>query len=414
MGAILVQWLRTANMGLWVGLVIFCVVLGFGLSLWIVIPAPIFSLLPLSVGAPEISPWLMGFNTLALVGSLMLLKGFPMRPMVPWWILGLLAMSTIALTLSSIPLRQLGTTQQAVEQQMERALGADYEQQIPAAVRARLRSQPFSLFDHLRGIPIPKVRETPGIIFASPDDVPLTLNLYRPEQVGTYPAIVSIYGGGWQRGSADNDGKFNRYLAAQGYAVWSISYRHAPQYRFPAQLEDVVAAIAFIRDHASDYETDLERVALVGRSAGAQLAMLAGYGASPVPMRAVVNYYGPVNLTEGYNHVPVPDPIESRSVLETFLGGTPTEVPQLYQQASPISAVKPGLPPSLLIYGGRDNVVQAKYGAGLARALEAEGNPVVLLTIPWADHAFDVVFQGVSNQLALHSVERFLAWSLQQ
>lgn len=401
-------------MDLWVGLVIGLGVLGFSLSLWIVIPAPVLSLLPLSVGAPEISPGLLVLNALALAGGLGLLKRFPLRSSMSWWILALMGMSAIALTLSSIPLRQLGAARQQVEQQMVQVLGADYGQRLPVEVRGRLRSQPFSLRDSFRGVPIPEVRETLGVTFASPDGVPLKLNVYRPERVGRYPAIVTIYGGGWQRGSADDEGAFNRYLAAQGYAVWAISYRHAPEYRFPAQLEDVVAAIAFIRDHADDYETDIDRVALVGRSAGAQLAMLAGYGVSPVPIRAVVNYYGPVNLTEGYNNVPVPDPIESRLVLETFLGGPPTALPELYQQASPISKLKPGLPPSLLIYGGRDNVVQAKYGAGLARALEAEGNAAVFVSMPWADHAFDAVFQGVSNQFSLYYVERFLAWALHQ
>lgn len=74
------------------------------------------------------------------------------------------------------------------------------------------------------------------------------------------------------------------------------------------------AALAFIGQHASEYETDLERMALLGRSAGAHLAMLAAYRPNAPRIRAVVNYYGPVDLTEGYNDLPHPDPINVRAV----------------------------------------------------------------------------------------------------
>lgn len=173
------------------------------------------------------------------------------------------------------------------------------------------------------------------------------------------------------------------------------------------------AALAFIGQHASEYETDLERMALLGRSAGAHLAMLAAYRPNAPRIRAVVNYYGPVDLTEGYNDLPHPDPINVRAVLKAFLGGSPDELPQLYRQASPISYVTRPLPPSLLVYGGRDHIVQAKFGRSLSERLRAVGSRAIFLEIPWAEHAFDAVFNGVSNQLALYYTERFLAWILQ-
>jgi acetyl esterase/lipase len=70
------------------------------------------------------------------------------------------------------------------------------------------------------------------------------------------------------------------------------------------------------------------------------------------------------------------------------------------------------LPPSLLIYGDRDYLVQSKFGQGLYDQLKAVESSAVLIRIPWADHAFDAVFNGVSNQLALYYTERFLAWAL--
>jgi acetyl esterase/lipase len=117
-------------------------------------------------------------------------------------------------------------------------------------------------------------------------------------------------------------------------------------------------------------------------------------------------------LTAGYYDLPNPDPIGSRSVLTTFLGGTPEEKSAQYDAASPLNAVRQDLPPSLLIYGGRDHIVMSKFGKRLAQALEEKGNPIVFIEIPWADHAFDTVFNGVSNQFALYYTERFVAWAL--
>jgi acetyl esterase/lipase len=276
----------------------------------------------------------------------------------------------------------------------------------------RLRSQPFVLADSFRGIATAPGRETTGIPFARPDGVPLTLSLYQPAQSGTYPGIVMIYGGSWQTGSPADNATFARHMANQGYVVWAISYRHAPEYQFPAQMDDVEAALEFLKDHADEYGTDANRVALLGRSAGAQLAMLAAYQPGPLSIRAVVDYYGPIDLINGYYDIPKPNPLDVRDVLETFLGGTPDQVEERYRNASPSSYVAPNLPPSLLIYGGKDHIVEARFGQAMAERLEAAGNRVGFIQIPWADHAFDAVFNGVSNQLALYYTERFLAWAL--
>ncbi|HEY9727627.1 MAG TPA: alpha/beta hydrolase [Chroococcales cyanobacterium] len=379
--------------------------LGLFLSAWIVIPAPTFSLLPLSVGAPEVSPWLVGLNAIAILLAL--------TSKMIWLRRVALAFGVAGLIVSLLPVSQLPATNRQADTAMVQALGADYLTKIPQSVQAQMRPQPFVLADVFRGIPTRQVRYTSGIPFAAPDGVSLTLDIYQPPQVGRYPAIVVIYGGAWQRGSPSDNAEFNRYMAARGYVVWAIAYRHAPRYRFPAQIEDVQAALAFIQQHATEYETDLERIALLGRSAGAHLAMLAAYRPDAPRIRAVVNYYGPVNLTKGYYDLPHPDPIDVRAVLKAFLGGSPDELPELYRQASPISYVSQPQPPSLLVYGGQDHIIQAKFGRTLGDRLQAVGSQVIFLEIPWAEHAFDAVFNGVSNQLALYYTERFLAWALQ-
>jgi acetyl esterase/lipase len=375
---------------------------GLLLSVWVVVPAPNFTLLPLGIGAPEFSPWLMGVNAIALLLSLWRLP--------QGWIYSLaLVCSGIGLILSSLPLVQLSATNAQFAGEMRSGLGENYLNQIPASLQRQMRQTPFDGWDFVRGIPLPEVRITRDIPFAAPAGVPLKLNLYRPRETGSYPAIVVIYGGAWQSGSPANDELFSRYMAGQGYTVVAIDYRHAPSHTFPAQIDDVRTALSYIRQYASDLEVNLERLAIMGRSAGAHLAMLAAYQTSDLPIRAVVNYYGPVDLAEGYRDPPRPDPINTRKVLTTFLGCSPAECPDLYKQASPLTYVTRPLPPSLLVYSGRDHLVQARFGRQLHTQLRATGTPSVLLEIPWAEHAFDAVFNGVSNQVALYYTERFLA-----
>jgi acetyl esterase/lipase len=131
-----------------------------------------------------------------------------------------------------------------------------------------------------------------------------------------------------------------------------------------------------------------------------------------MPIRAVVSYYGPVDLTEGYLNPPRPDPLDVRSIEVAFLGGTPDQVPGRYREASPITHVSRRLPPSLLIYGGRDHVVLPRFAATLDDRLRAAGATSVLLTIPWAEHAFDAIPNGPSGQMSLYYTEQFLEWAL--
>lgn len=116
-----------------------------------------------------------------------------------------------------------------------------------------LRPHPFVWADVFRGITVPAVRIDRGIPIAQVEGVTLTLNLYHPPFIGRHPAIAVIYGGAWQNGTPANNEIFSRYMAAQGYTVVALDYRHAPQFRFPAQLEDIRTALSFIQAQAEAF-----------------------------------------------------------------------------------------------------------------------------------------------------------------
>lgn len=377
------------------------------LSLWIVIPAWNFRLLPLAVGAPEISPLLL----LLSLGLLTLQLGSALwhKRSSPYW---LIAMLLLTLVLSSQPLLQQSKAVASAEKSMIKAFP---DSQILETGPAYSWLTFFSGLVGAQRLSSPNVRHQSKIPFATPEATPLFLDVYQPPEPGRYPAVVMIYGGGWSAGSSAENEAFGRFLATRGYVAIAIDYRHTPDYRFPTQLEDVKTALAFVQSHADTYEIMSDHVSLLGWSAGAQLAMLAGFQ-SEQPVQSVINFYGPVDLARGYAEPPEPDPLDVRQVLLAFLGGSPKEKPTAYEAASPItfarSAQPDTLPPVLLIYGGKDNIVESRFGRYLHEQLLATGNTAVWVHIPWAQHAFDKVFSGISNQMALHFVEQFLSQTL--
>ncbi|MEO1590279.1 MAG: alpha/beta hydrolase fold domain-containing protein [Cyanobacteria bacterium J06632_22] len=370
----------------------------FFLSLWIVVPPFTLGLLKLTVGAPEISPLLLGGNAIALI--VFLVRRQRGR------FLGIF-LSFLGVLLSTLPLLQLPAAIWQAEQSFEAAIASETFVLPPADAAMTLESPPFSPARFVGGMPTQEVRYKPDIVFAEPDGIPLKLSIYQPLGAGVYPTIISLYGGGWQNGSPADLDRSSRYLASLGYVVAAIDYRHAPDYQFPTQVTDVEAALSFLSARASAYGIDKQRLVLMGWSAGAHLAMLTAYQTT-TPIRGVVGYYGPVNLVDGYKNLPSPDPLDVRAVLRTFMGGTPDELPVAYNAASPVYAVKPGLPPTLLVYGRRDHIVKVEFGLRMYEALQKAENTAVFVEIPWAEHAFDAIFRGVSNQLAMKYTERFL------
>ena len=375
------------------------------LSSWIFINAPTRTLLPLGVGAPEVSHWLM---LGALVAAAL---GVPdaRTHVASRWVFGA---AVLALTMAATPFIRFAATSRRFDATMAAALGDNALDKVSADVRSSMRLHPLAIGELFGHVDVGDALVQRDIAVGAPAGVPLTVDVYRPRSRGSYPIVVQIYGGAWQRGRPGDNPHFARWLAARGYVVFGVDYRHAPAFHWPAQIDDVRLCLAWIREHAEEFDADTSRVAFIGRSAGAHLALIAAYSNGPLPARAVVSFYGPVDLTESYAHPPHPDPIRTRPVEEALIGGTPAEKPEAFREASPITYVRRTLPPTLLIIGDRDHIVEPKYGARLRERLAATGTTVALLDIPWADHAFDEVFNGPSSQLALYHTERFLAWAM--
>jgi acetyl esterase/lipase len=125
-----------------------------------------------------------------------------------------------------------------------------------------------------------------------------------------------------------------------------------------------------------------------------------------------VAYYAPTDLRDDYVNPPVPDLIDARTVLSNFLGGSPDQLPEQYANATPQHWLDRPVPPTLLVHGEADQVVLPHNADMLADPLRAAGDKVVTVSIPWAGHGFDALFQGLGSQLALYYWERFMAYAI--
>ncbi len=351
------------------------------LSVWIVVPAPHFVLYPLAVGSAEVAPILLACGILLAMISARYARSGPVPRLA-------FVFAVMASLLSLAPVLQVPIALARFNGSMAQTT-AEPGARIPGAV----------------GV-------TRGVPFSSADGVPLSLDVYQPGEKGTFPIIMQIYGGSWQSGSPVSQEWFSRHFAERGYVVVAIDYRHAPEWKWPEQIVDVRAALYWITQHAQTFSGDSSRIVLVGRSAGAQLAMRLAYQEGPSSIRGVVNYYGPVDLAEGWRHPPRPDPADVRGILEMFIGGTPAQKPEHYRHASPITWVSKAAAPTLSVYGRRDHIVEARFGRMLDAALKDAGATSVLLELPWSEHSFDAVPNGMGRRIAMHYTERFIAWAV--
>ena len=277
-----------------------------------------------------------------------------------------------------------------------------------AATSQPPRPAPLVVTDLLAGVASDDVLVDEHV-YTVVDGQNLTLDLYRPAFAeGSLPVVIAVHGGGWVGGDKRDLPVLNEYLASRGYVVAAVAYRLAPRWRFPAAQEDLAAALRYVQGLAHSHSLDPERVVLLGRSAGAQIALLAAYTAGDPAIRGAVSLYGPFALRWGYDNPAKPGVVDSSGLLETYLGGPPATHGERYLAAEPARFVSPATPPTLFIQGLRDEHVSPFHAEFVSARLMDAGVPHAVVRLPWATHGCDYVFSGPCGQVATYAVERFL------
>jgi acetyl esterase len=213
----------------------------------------------------------------------------------------------------------------------------------------------------------PAIESTNGVEFARPGGGPLFLDVHRVQGAERLlPAIVLVHGGRWSSGDkSEMTGTAQRW-AARGYVVFNINYRLSTTHTYPAQIQDVRAAIGWVRAHGEEYGADPSSIGLFGGSAGGHLSLLAAMEDSDV--RAVVSWSGPTDLGLMWAREQQTDAIGQ------LLGCDPREPCPGTRDASPITFVGPGDPPTLLANGSNERV-PAEQAEVMAEALRSVGVP---------------------------------------
>ena len=216
------------------------------------------------------------------------------------------------------------------------------------------------------------------IVYKETPQKDLKLDIYHLKSISIpKPLLIFIHGGSWKKGNKDD---YRRYLvdyAEKGYVTATISYRFTQEAVFPAAFDDVLCAVKWLKAHADTYKIDPDNIALIGGSAGAHLAMMIAYhGNDPsyqsqsgcefdtdVKVKAVVNLYGPVDLTTDF--------AKDHPTVTSFLGKTWSDANKKYfEAASPLHFITPDDPPTLTFHGTIDDTVPVSQADLLDEALK--------------------------------------------
>ena len=230
----------------------------------------------------------------------------------------------------------------------------------------------------------------------------LELDVVAPIEGGSKrPAILQIHGGSWVMGDKREQGwPLLSHLAANGWVCFNLNYRLSPGATFPEHLIDLKAGLAWIREHAAQWNVDPSFIAVTGGSAGGHLAALMGLTANDpeyqpgfedadTSVQAAVPIYGVYDFTSrlGVNRLPFWYRRLERQIMKAFRD----EEPDKFRRASPIERIHPDAPPFFIIHGDRDTLAPVEEARDFANALRKISTaPVLYSELKGAQHAFDL------------------------
>jgi acetyl esterase/lipase len=385
------------------------IIIFFLISLLAVFKAPAYYLWLLAIAVTEFPLIFAG------IVSLLTLSGF----WVQKYQLAGTVIGVVALILFLSPIARAYIVSRSIVANFESSFGTGTAYQRDKQEIFRL-SKLFTLYDQT---PYNTILPYKTITYVKYADTSLTMDYYAAKEYhsalqpphdepeiynNNRPCVIVVHGGSWAGGDSKQLPELNSYLAARGFNVAVINYRLAPKYQTPAPVEDIKAAMAYIRQHAADLHADTTKFVLLGRSAGAQIALLAAYTMHEPTLKGVIDFYGPADMVWGYSIPSNPLIMDSRKVMGDYIGGTYKQVPQKYFNCSPIEFVSRQSVPTLLIHGENDVLVSPIHSQKLTAKLQQNGIKHYYLNLPWATHGFDFNLNGPGGQLSTFAVETFL------
>ena len=253
-----------------------------------------------------------------------------------------------------------------------------------------------------------------GQVYVERESGPLKADVYTPQGQGPFPGVLVVHGGAWRMGTRGQLAGVAQRLAQHGFTAVAISYRLAPAYKFPAQIEDCKQAVRWMRTDAARLKIDPDRIGGFGYSAGAHLVALLGTTDAGDGLEGVADPAAAVSTRLQAAAVggtpcdfrPIPPDVDG---LAFWLGGSPRERPEQYRLASPASFITPDDPPMFFFHGETDQLVPLISPAQMHAALSAAGVSSSLHVVPRLGH-----LAACMDREAIERSIAFLAEHLQQ
>lgn len=251
----------------------------------------------------------------------------------------------------------------------------------------------------------------------------LSLDIYRARKAvpdRPSPVIINIHGGGFMAGSRTFGAANLRWYADRGWTVISIDYRLARADRptWDLATSDVECALAWTATHARVLDVDLDRLALLGASAGGTLAMSAAYtidagdggarcGARTPHVAAIAVKVPLIDAFGAWYNPGELQPLQ-RSFLTRYFGGPPDRFPERYAAVDLRPRQYPSNPPTLILGGASDPLIPPEAAREFTRRANAAGLDVRHVLFPFSGHDFNTGYDGIANQAVLQITSQFL------
>ncbi|MBX5437085.1 MAG: alpha/beta hydrolase [Alicyclobacillaceae bacterium] len=253
-------------------------------------------------------------------------------------------------------------------------------------------------------------------------NVPLHMSVLRPDVPDhpPLPVLVWLQGGAWMVVDKDMSIPWLAEFARRGYVVASVQYRTSGEAKFPAQIEDVKAAIRYLRAHADVYNIDPDRIAIMGESAGGHLAALAGTTSGLTTfdkgdwleyssaVQLVIDFYGPTDIAQMSKFPCAFDHDAPYSPESLLIGAVVGEDREKAAAVNPIRYISRGCPPFLIIHGDKDDIVPLNQSELLYDALVRNGVEATFYVLSGAGHATAEFWQPEVQALVLEFLNAHL------
>jgi len=314
------------------------------------------------------------------------------------------------------------------DKKFKNEFGDDYWNDIPENYRQYLKKQGnyFDISD-LKYFRNKDVEIKKDICYGDKDDKWQIMDKYEDKSIRekNKPALIFVHGGGSTNFSRKDDIYciwICRYYATIGFVAFSLEYTSATVEPFPKGVLDVRTAIVHIKQNTGEYNIDNSSIVLMGQSRGGHLVTICAYAgindaeegswwranggnftAEQLRVACVIDLYGAVDQFYAFEHNGF---LASRNKI--IFGGTPEEKKELYEVHTSKNYVSKDCPPTLIMHGSLDQMVQVGESKELHNALDEAGAFNIYLEVPFGQHGFDIVPGTAGNLLAYYFIPRFI------